>query len=70
MKTRSLGLVRFTVENAGNGKVALKSCGKYLTVTEDGSTVTCGSHTRNKWSHFDWINHRSGEVSLRAAKGK
>ncbi|KAH7708275.1 hypothetical protein AAVH_24467 [Aphelenchoides avenae] len=61
--------VRFTVENAGNGTVALKSCGNYLTITEDGSTVKCRS-SRNMWSHFDWIVHDSGEISLRGANGK
>ncbi|KAH7670044.1 hypothetical protein AAVH_42733, partial [Aphelenchoides avenae] len=61
--------VRFTLENARNGKVALKSCWKYLCITEDGSAVTCGRR-RNKLSHFDWIKHRSGEVSLRGANGK
>lgn len=49
--------------------MALKSCGNYLTVMED-LTVTCGPRTRDKWSHFDWIEHDSGEVSLRGANGK
>ncbi|KAH7708290.1 hypothetical protein AAVH_24482 [Aphelenchoides avenae] len=61
--------VRFTVENAGNGEVALKSCGKYLSILKDGS-VTCVSRTRDKLSHFDWIEHATGEVSLRGANGK
>ncbi|KAH7710439.1 hypothetical protein AAVH_22289 [Aphelenchoides avenae] len=64
--------VQVTVENVGNGKVALKSCGKYLCITEDGSTVNCHMQSRagNKWSNFDWIEHDSREVSLRGANGK
>ncbi|KAH7700717.1 hypothetical protein AAVH_32158 [Aphelenchoides avenae] len=61
--------VRFTVENAGNGKVALNSCGNYLTIMEDGSAVNC-CRARNKWSHFEWVERDSGEVSLRGANGK
>ncbi|KAH7710430.1 hypothetical protein AAVH_22280 [Aphelenchoides avenae] len=62
--------VQFIVEKAGNGMVALKSCGKYLTIAEDGRTVACSRRSRNKWSHFDWIEHSSGEISLRGANGK
>lgn len=61
--------MRFKVLNAENGQIALKSCGNYLSLTEDGRRVLCDSRTFDEWSKFEWIEHRSGEVSLRGANG-
>ncbi|KAH7708289.1 hypothetical protein AAVH_24481 [Aphelenchoides avenae] len=61
--------VRFKVVDAANGQVALKSCGRYLSISERGHRVFCDSRTLDAWSKFEWIKHRSGEVSLRGANG-
>ncbi|MXV14798.1 glucan endo-1,6-beta-glucosidase [Pedobacter sp. HMF7056] len=61
---------RFTVVDAGAGKVALRSMSKYVS-SENGaaSGMTCTRTTVGDWEKFDWVVNADGKISLRGNNG-
>ena len=58
---------KFTVVNAGNGKVALQgNNGKYVT---DGSPMWCSSNTITNAAKFTWTNAGGGLIALKGNNG-
>ncbi|MBO9730115.1 MAG: family 16 glycosylhydrolase [Chitinophaga sp.] len=61
---------QFAVEDAGGGKVALKSQGKYVSSENGVNPITCNRTSVGDWEKFDWIVNSDGSVSLRGNNGK
>jgi beta-glucanase (GH16 family) len=61
---------QFVVEDAGGGKVALKSQGKYVSSENGANPVTCSRTTVGDWEKFDWVVNTDGSISLRGNNGK
>ncbi|MXV16558.1 hypothetical protein GS398_14740 [Pedobacter sp. HMF7056] len=61
---------RFTVIDAGGGKVALRSQGKYVSSENGTKAITCTRTTIGDWEKFDWIVNADGQVALRGNNGK
>jgi len=61
---------KFTVIDAGNGKVALRSMGKYVSSENGASAITCNRTTIGDWEKFDWVVNPDGKISLRGNNGK
>jgi len=60
---------RFTVVDAGAGKIALRSMSKYVS-SENGTTaITCSRATIGDWEKFDWVVNADGKISLRGSNG-
>ncbi len=60
---------QFTVIDAGGGKVALQSMGKYLSSENGVNPITCNRTTIGDWERFDWISNADGTFSLRGNNG-
>ncbi|WP_221409763.1 glycoside hydrolase family 30 beta sandwich domain-containing protein [Pseudochryseolinea flava] len=65
---------QFAVVDAGNGKIGLRSMGKFVS-SENGATsgMTCNRATiggSGSWEHFDWIVNADGKISLRGNNGQ
>ena len=60
----------FTIVDAGDGKVALRSMNKYVS-SENGATsgITCNRTTISDWEKFDWIVNTNGKISFRGNNG-
>lgn len=61
---------RFTVVDAGNGKVALQSMGKYVSSENGVAPITCSRATIGDWEKFDWVVNADGKISFRGNNGK
>jgi hypothetical protein len=61
---------QFTVEDAGAGKVALKSMGKYVSSENGAAPMTCSRATAGDWEKFDWLVNSDGTISLRGNNGR
>ena len=61
---------KFTVIDAGGGKVSLRSQGKYVSSENGVQFMTCTRTTAGDWEKFDWIVNAQGQVSLRGNNGK
>ncbi|HEX8530957.1 MAG TPA: glycoside hydrolase family 30 beta sandwich domain-containing protein, partial [Cytophagales bacterium] len=61
---------QFTVEDAGAGKVALKSMGKYVSSENGAAPMTCSRATAGDWEKFDWVVNADGTISLRGNNGR
>ncbi|MFB6454068.1 family 16 glycosylhydrolase [Chitinophaga sp. Hz27] len=61
---------QFTVVDAGGGKVALQSMGKYVSSENGVNPITCNRTTIGDWEKFDWIVNADGTISLRGNNGK
>ncbi|MCD9015022.1 cellulase family glycosylhydrolase [Parachryseolinea silvisoli] len=59
----------FTVEDAGNGKVALRSMSKYVSSENGVQAMTCSRLTISDWERFDWIVNADNTISLRGNNG-
>jgi len=64
---------QFAVIDAGNGKIGLRSMGKFVS-SENGaaSGITCNRTTiggTGSWEQFDWITNADGTVSFRGNNG-
>ena len=64
------GWEQFTVEDAGAGKVALKSQGKYVSSENGVNPITCNRTSVGDWEKFDWIVNNDGSISLRGNNGR
>lgn len=69
-RTTAQAWEQFTVEDAGGGKVALKSQGKYVSSENGVSPITCNRATVGDWEKFDWIVNTDGSISLRGNNGR
>lgn len=61
---------RFTVVDAGNGKVALQNMGKYVSSENGVAAITCSRATIGDWEKFDWVVNADGKISFRGNNGK
>ncbi|PSL46034.1 glycosyl hydrolase family 16 [Chitinophaga niastensis] len=61
---------QFTVVDAGGGKIALLSQGKYVSSENGASPITCNRTSVGDWEKFDWIVNADGSISLRGNNGK
>ena len=64
------GWEQFSVEDAGGGKIALKSQGKYLSSENGAAPITCNRTSVGDWEKFDWIVNNDGSISLRGNNGR
>ena len=60
---------QFTVVDAGNGKVALQSMGKYLSSENGEKPITCNRTSIGDWERFDWVPASGGGFALRGNNG-
>lgn len=62
------GWEQWTVEEIGNGNIALRSHqGRYLSAWTDGSVRTAGH--RQEWEHWTEVSNSDGSISLRSFHG-
>ncbi len=61
---------QFTVVDAGNGKVALRSMNKYLSSENGNGPMTCNRPSIGDWEKFTWEVMPDGKVALRGNNGK
>ena len=61
---------RFTVIDAGGGKVALRSKAKYVSSENGTMAITCNRATVGDWEKFDWLVGTDGKIALRGSNGK
>jgi hypothetical protein len=60
---------QFTVLDAGNGKIYLRSMDKYVSSENGTKAITCNRTTPQGWEIFDWIVNTDGSISLRGNNG-
>ncbi len=62
---------KFTVVNAGNGKIALKGNNNKYVSSENGNTsgITCNRTSIGAWEAFTWRTN-NGKVTLKGSNGK
>lgn len=56
---------KFTIVDAGNGKVALRSMGKYVSSENGTQPITCNRTTIGDWERFTLVNNADNTVSFR-----
>ncbi|MDB5126866.1 family 16 glycosylhydrolase [Mucilaginibacter sp.] len=61
---------QFTVVDAGNGKVALRSMNKYVSSENGTQAITCNRATIGDWEKFDWVPTGDGKITFRGNNGK
>ncbi|WP_313515960.1 family 16 glycosylhydrolase [Sphingobacterium sp.] len=61
---------QFTVVDAGNGKVALRSMNKYLSSENGLKSMTCSRDNIGDWEKFTWEVMPDGKVALKGNNGK
>ncbi|ADY53173.1 glycoside hydrolase family 16 [Pseudopedobacter saltans DSM 12145] len=61
---------KFTIIDAGSGKVALKYNGKYVSSENGTGAMTCTRSTIGNWEKFDYIVNNDGTISLKGNNGK
>jgi hypothetical protein len=60
----------FTIEELGNGKVALKCMGKYVSSENGEHPMTCNRDSVGPWEMFEMITHPDGSFSFKGNNGK
>ncbi|WP_367867373.1 glycoside hydrolase family 30 beta sandwich domain-containing protein [Pedobacter sp. WC2423] len=60
---------KFTVVDAGGGKIALMSMNKYVSSENGAASVTCSRATISEWEKFDWVVNADGKISFRGNNG-
>ncbi|WP_025145632.1 glycosyl hydrolase family 18 protein [Pedobacter jeongneungensis] len=68
--TTATSTERFTVIDAGGGKVALRSMGKYVSSENGTQAVTCSRATISDWEKFDWVVAADGKIAFKGNNGK
>lgn len=61
---------KFTVVDAGAGKIALQSMGKYVSSENGVAAMTCSRTTIGDWEKFDWIVNADGKISIKGNNGQ
>ncbi|MFY0255499.1 family 16 glycosylhydrolase [Chitinophaga sp. 30R24] len=69
-RTTAQAWEQFTVEDAGGGKIALKSQGKYVSSENGVNPITCSRTTISDWEKWDWLVNADGTVSFRGNNGR
>jgi hypothetical protein len=59
----------FSVIDAGNGKVALQSMGKFVSSENGAAPMTCNRTVVGDWEKFDYIINADGSVTLKGNNG-
>lgn len=60
---------KFTIVDAGYGKVALRSMSKYVSSEDGTKAITCNRTSAGTWEIFDWIPTGTNQVFLRSTNG-
>lgn len=60
----------FTVIDAGNGQIALRSMGKYVSSENGTQPITCNRAAVGDWEKFTWEVNPDGTVFLKGNNGK
>ena len=58
---------KFEVIDAGGGKIALKSEGKYLSSENGNGPMNCNRTSIGDWEKFDWLENADGTISVRGS---
>jgi hypothetical protein len=61
---------KFTIVDAGSGKVALRSMGKYVSSENGTKAITCSRTAIGDWEKFTLINHADNTVSFQGNNGR
>lgn len=61
---------RFTVVDAGNGMIALRSMSKYVSSENGTAAINCNRATIGGWEQFTWVTNTDGTVSLRGTNNR
>lgn len=61
---------QFAVVDAGNGKVALRSQGKFVSSENGTQAITANRTSFGWWETFDWIVNADGTISLGGYNGR
>jgi hypothetical protein len=61
---------KFTVVDAGGGKVALRSMGKYVSSENGTKAITCSRTAIGGWEQFTLIDNADGTVSFLGTNGR
>lgn len=61
---------QFTIEDAGNGKVALKSMNKYLSSENGNGSMTCYRTSVTDSERFSWVVMPDGKIALKGNNNK
>ncbi|HYG40416.1 MAG TPA: glycosyl hydrolase family 18 protein [Cytophagales bacterium] len=69
-RTSAQAWENFTVVDAGNGKIALRSMSKYVSSENGTAAITCNRTAIGGWEAFDWITNADGTISLRGNNGR
>lgn len=68
-RTTAQAWEQFTVVDAGGGKIALRSMGKYVSSENGTAAMTANRTTIGDWEKFDWVVSGSG-FALRGNNGR
>jgi glucosylceramidase len=60
---------KFTIVDAGGGKIALRSMNKYVSSENGAAPLSCSRTTIEDWEKFDWVVNADGKISLRGNNG-
>ena len=60
---------QFLIVDAGNGKIALRNQGKYVSSGNGTAAMTCSRDTIGATEKFDWVSNSNGSVSLKGNNG-
>ncbi|MGY0035981.1 glycoside hydrolase family 30 beta sandwich domain-containing protein [Pedobacter sp. NJ-S-72] len=60
---------KFTIVDAGGGKIALMAMNKYVSSENGASAITCSRTTISDWEKFDWVVNADGKISFRGNNG-
>jgi len=58
---------QFSVLDAGNGKIALRSMAKYVSSENGTQPMNANRATAQDWEKFTWVSNSNGTISLRAS---
>ncbi|WP_114941218.1 GDSL-type esterase/lipase family protein [Mucilaginibacter endophyticus] len=63
------GWEKYTVVDAGNGKIALMNKGKYVSSENGTASIRCNKNAITDSERFDWVQNPDGTVSLKSTTG-
>ncbi|WP_460680230.1 family 16 glycosylhydrolase [Mucilaginibacter koreensis] len=61
---------KFTIVDAGGGKIALRSMGKYLSSENGTQAITCNRTTIGDWEKFTWGTTADGKATFQGSNGR
>jgi hypothetical protein len=69
-RTSAADWEKFTIVDAGSGKVALRSMSKYVSSENGTKAITCSRTAIGDWEKFTLINNSDGTVSFQGNNGR